>query len=91
MKRKKNRDTAVIVTKEMFIRKLRRLADTLERGATFRVQVKGEVVRIPAGASFAVEHEREGGDEELEFQVSWTKKPHRHVSEKSRTSPAEKT
>ncbi len=91
MRRKKNRDTAAIVTKEVFIRKLRRLADALERGATYRVQVKGEVVRIPAGASFAVEHEREGGDEELEFQVSWTKKPRLHASQKSRTSPAGKT
>jgi hypothetical protein len=27
---------------------------------------------VPARAEFNVEHEREGGEEEIEFQLKWT-------------------
>jgi amphi-Trp domain-containing protein len=54
-----------------FVAKLRRLADALEAGEPFVIEVAGERLRIPAGAQFNIEHEREGGQQELEFQLKW--------------------
>jgi amphi-Trp domain-containing protein len=54
-----------------FVAKLRRFADALETGKSFEIQVGGERLRVPADAHFSVEHEREGGVDELEFQVRW--------------------
>ena len=55
-----------------FAAKLRRLADALEAGKPFRIQIAGERFTVPGGAAFSVEHEREGGEEEVEFQLKWT-------------------
>ena len=57
-------------TKQM-VAKLRRLADCLEQSKPFTIQIAGERIRIPARASFTIEHEREGGSEEVEFQFKW--------------------
>jgi len=57
---------------KQFIAKLRRLADSLEEGGGFRIQVAGERVRVPKDAIVNIEHEREGRDEEIEFQIKWT-------------------
>jgi amphi-Trp domain-containing protein len=54
-----------------FAAKLRRLADAVESGKAFTIQVSGERLRIPATAVFNIEHERSGGDNELEFQLKW--------------------
>ena len=51
--------------------KLRRLADCIEQGKSYRIQVAGEKINIPADAVFNIEHEREGNTEELEFQFKW--------------------
>ena len=51
--------------------KLRRLADALESGKPFRIQVAGERVTIPGHARFSVEHERGSDEEEIEFQLTW--------------------
>jgi len=51
--------------------KLRRWADALEAGRGFTIQVAGERLQVPADARFSIEHEREGGREELEFQLHW--------------------
>ena len=32
----------------------------------------GERIYVPARAEFNVEHEREGNEEEIEFQLKWT-------------------
>ena len=53
------------------VAKLRRLADALEAGRPFRIQVAGERVRVPARAQFSVEHERNDDEEEIEFQLKW--------------------
>ena len=55
-----------------FVAKLRRLADALEGGRRFRIQIAGERVSIPPNARISIEHEREGQAEEVEFQLSWT-------------------
>jgi amphi-Trp domain-containing protein len=55
-----------------FVAKLRRFADALEAGERFDIQIDGERISVPKGAVFSVEHEREEGKEEIEFQVRWT-------------------
>ena len=37
----------------------------------FAARVAGERLRIPAEADFNIEHERSGGQNELEFQLRW--------------------
>ena len=55
-----------------FIDTLRRLADALERGEPFRVQVEGKRFTVPRDAALSVEHEvAEDGAEELELQLRW--------------------
>lgn len=54
-----------------FVAKLRRLADAIERGERFEIQIAGERVYVPVRAEFTVEHERSGGEEEIEFQIKW--------------------
>ncbi|GAB4415868.1 MAG: hypothetical protein OHK0039_24850 [Bacteroidia bacterium] len=55
-----------------FVAKLRRLADALEAGEPFEIQVAGERIYVPKRAVFNIEHERGDGEEELEFQLKWT-------------------
>ena len=66
------RDLERTYSPRQFAAKLRRLADAVERGRTFTIQVAGESLRIPGDAEFNVEHERgPDGLEELEFQLRW--------------------
>lgn len=69
-----NRDIEKTYPLADFIAKLRRLADALEAGKPFTIEVAGERLRVPAGAQFNIEHEREGGHEELEFQLKWRRR-----------------
>lgn len=54
------------------VAKLRRLADCLESGDRFEIQVAGERIYVPERAEFSIEHERSATEEELEFQLRWT-------------------
>ncbi|MDT3686857.1 MAG: amphi-Trp domain-containing protein [Pseudorhodoplanes sp.] len=56
-----------------FIEKLRRLADALEKGERFDIQIAGERVYVPVRARFNIEHERGEDGEEIEFQIKWDK------------------
>lgn len=67
----KNRDLTRSYSRAQFATKLRRLADSIETGKPFTIQVAGERLHIPAGVTFNIEHERSGKDEELEFQLLW--------------------
>ena len=67
----RDRDLERAYSPRQFAAKLRRLADAIESGQGFTIQVAGESLRIPAGATFNIEHERAGGEEELEFQLRW--------------------
>ncbi len=67
-----DRDTEVSHEVSDFVSELRRLADALESGEAYTVSIDGEDVTIPANAEFAVVHEREDGEVELEFQVTWS-------------------
>lgn len=71
MTRSTDRDLERTYTRAQFVAKLRRLADAIEAGRPFTIQVANERLRIPADAAFNVEHEREGDVEELEFQLRW--------------------
>jgi amphi-Trp domain-containing protein len=53
------------------VAKLRRLADALETGKPFRIQIAGERIRVPVRAEFSIEHERSEDEEEIEFQLKW--------------------
>jgi amphi-Trp domain-containing protein len=67
-----DRDVETITSTAEFVAKLRRLADALERGSSFRIQVAGQRFRVPKGAQLSVEHERSGDTEEVELQLRWT-------------------
>jgi len=69
---KPERDVEQIYSTEEVVAKLRRLADALETGSSFRIQVAGERFRVPAQAVFSVEHERGEDGEEVEFQLKWS-------------------
>jgi len=71
-KAKKARDIEKTYTAKQFVAKLRRLADAIENGERFRIQVGGERVSVPPDAMISVEHERDGKSEEVELQISWT-------------------
>ena len=68
----KARDIEKTYPRRQFVEKLRRLADAIESGQAFTIQVAGERLRISADAKFNIEHERSGGEHELEFQLKWT-------------------
>lgn len=66
------RDVEKGYAKADFVAKLRRLADAIENGERFKIQIAGERVYVPVRASFTIEHERSGDEEEIEFQIKWT-------------------
>lgn len=74
MSAKADRDIEKSYALADFIAKLRRLADALETGKPFEIQIAGERIRVPAGAVASIEHERGDDEEEIEFQLKWTRK-----------------
>jgi len=74
MKVKPDRDLEKEYSTEQFIAKLRRLADALEQGQQFEIQIAGERIYVPVDAVINIEHEREGDEEEIEFQLKWQRK-----------------
>ena len=71
MPSRRDRDLERSYTRAQFVAKLRRLADAIEAERPFTIQVAGERLRIPADGTVNIEHEREGGVDELEFQLRW--------------------
>ena len=71
MPERADRDIEKVYSVKDFTAKLRRLADALDAGQPFEIQVAGERLYVPATASFSVEHERSDAEEELEFQLRW--------------------
>ena len=68
---KRSRDVEKDYPRAAFVAKLRRLADAIEKDKRFVISVAGERIHVPARAQFNIEHERGGGEEELEFQLKW--------------------
>ena len=56
------------------VAKLRRLADALEAGKPFRIQIAGHRVRVPPDALVEFDYERSGDDEEIEIDLKWRRR-----------------
>jgi len=69
---KSERDIEKTYPNKEFVEKLRRLADAIENGEKFEIQIAGERIYVPARAVFNIEHERQGDSEEIEFQIKWS-------------------
>ncbi len=65
------RDVEREVSKAEFVATLRRVADAIERGEAVRIQVAQKRFTVPADATLSIEHEAEGGEQELELQLRW--------------------
>ena len=72
MSQKTSRDIEKDYPLPQFIEKLRRLADALETGQRFQIQIAGERISVPVGATYNIEHERGDDEEEIEFQIKWS-------------------
>ncbi|MDQ3570005.1 MAG: amphi-Trp domain-containing protein [Actinomycetota bacterium] len=66
-----NRDVERNYSVPEFAAKLRRLADAIESGQPFRIQVAGQRISVPRRAEISVEHERGDEEQEVEFQLKW--------------------
>jgi len=60
------------VPTSQFIDTLRRLADALEAGESFRVQVQNKRFTVPPDANLVIEHEVEDGEEEFALELQWS-------------------
>ena len=69
--KKRTRDIEKDYPLPQFVEKLRRLADALEKGERFEIQIANERISVPARAQFNIEHERGDDGEEIEFQIKW--------------------
>ncbi len=56
------------------VAKLRRLADALEAGKAFEIQIAGERIYVPPYATVEFEYERSGDEEEIEIEVKWKRR-----------------
>ena len=54
-----------------YITKMKRLIEALENGKAFPIQVKGKKITIPANSEISIEYEKDGKENELEFQIKW--------------------
>ena len=67
-----DRDVERDITPAAFAALLRRIADAVEGGDSFRVQVVNKRFTVPKNADLSVEHEADDGDHELELQLRWS-------------------
>lgn len=68
---KNDRDIEKAYPTSEFVAKLRRLADALESEDRFEIQIDNERIYVPVRAKYNIEHERNGSEEEIEFQIKW--------------------
>ena len=71
--RMSERDVEKNVAKDYFVDTLRRLADAIERGESFRIQVQNRRFEVPGSAALVIEHEVEDDREELSLELQWTR------------------
>lgn len=71
MEHNQERDIEKEYPKADFVAKLRRLADAIESGSRFQIQIAGKRIYVPVRATFNIEHEKSGDEEEIEFQIKW--------------------
>lgn len=68
MASQEERDIEKRYSKADFLAKQRRLADAIEHGERFEMQIASERIHVPVRAQFTVEHERSDNEGEIEFQ-----------------------
>jgi amphi-Trp domain-containing protein len=68
------RDVEKSYSNKEVVAKLRRLADALEAGRDFKIQIAGERVSVPPDATVEFEYQRDGDEEEVEIEVKWTRR-----------------
>ena len=73
MEPKPTRDIEKDYPLDQFVDKLRRLADALESGERFEIKIAGERISVPVRATYNIEHERGEEEEEVEFQIKWSR------------------
>jgi len=61
------------LSREDFVARLRQLADALEKGDGFEVDLAGETVTLPKDAVYSVDYEGEDGEEEIGFRIAWSR------------------
>lgn len=66
------RDVEKATTRDYFVQTLRRIADAVEQGEGFRIQIAGQRLSVPADAALSIEHEAEDGENEIELQLKWS-------------------
>jgi len=71
MAKKTDRDAVKAYPCADFVAKLRRIADAIENDKRFQISVAGERIYVPSRAVYNIEHERQGGHDELEFPITW--------------------
>jgi amphi-Trp domain-containing protein len=54
--------------------KLRRLAESIEQGKAFEIQVSGQRIYVPADAEIDFEYEKTEDIHELEVEIKWKSK-----------------
>jgi len=73
MDTKPERDIEKAYPHSEFVAKLRRLADAIEQGKQFEIMIDNERIYVPVRATYTIEHEREDDEEEIEFQIKWSR------------------
>ncbi len=68
---KKDRDIEKGYSRKEFVEKLLRFAEAIYENKAFEIQIAGERIKVPKSAKFTIEHEREKGSQEVEFQIKW--------------------
>ena len=66
-----DKDVEKSYSNKEIVAKLRRLADALEEGNTFEMQIAGQRIYVPPYATIEFEYERRGEEEEVEIELSW--------------------
>lgn len=66
-----DKDVEKSYSNKEIVAKLRRLADALEEGTTFEIQIAGQRIYVPPDATIEFEYERRGEEEEVEIELSW--------------------
>jgi 2'-5' RNA ligase len=69
--RRRSRDVTKGYPKSQFVAKLRRLADSIETGEAFSIQIARAGTWMRSRAVFTIEHEKAADAEEIEFQITW--------------------
>jgi len=74
MKSEKEIDVERSYTAAQTADKLRRIADAIEAGESFRIQVGGNRLRVPTDGDFEVEMQTDSEDAgEIEIEIKWNR------------------